>query len=279
MCELLAISTAEPVHLSLSLERFSRHGGLEGPHGDGWGFAWYEGPDAQLIREASACAHSETAHWLKDRHRPSSLFLAHIRHATQGELALRNTQPFQREAAGRMHLFAHNGDLDGAVHNAKRFPTGHYSPIGETDSERAFCVLMNRINTVWQDGPPDPEVRLAVVADFAARMRQLGPANFLYSDGELLFAHSHQRRQADGTISAPGLYLLECDESGHNRHNGIEMEQRQGNPGVMLASVPLDDRPWQPLPEGEVLMFRDGVLLDRCPRLALWSETRELLSD
>lgn len=277
MCELLAISTAEPVHLSLSLERFARHGGLEGPHGDGWGFAWYEGADVQLIREAAACAHSETAHWLRERHRPSSLFVGHIRHATQGELALRNTQPFQRETAGRMHLFAHNGDLNQFIHNPKRFPTGSYRPVGETDSERAFCVLMSRISAVWQDGRPDPEVRLAVVADFAARMRQLGTANFLYSDGELLFAHSDRRRQADGTVSAPGLHLLECDESGSGHIDGIEIELLRNNPGVMLASVPLDGRNWQPLPEGEVMMFRDGVLLDQCPRLSLWSEAREQL--
>lgn len=279
MCELLAISTAEPVYLSLSLARFARHGGLEGPHGDGWGFGWYEDRDVQLIREAAACAHSETAQWLNAGHRPSSVFIGHIRHATQGELALRNTQPFQREAAGRMHLFAHNGDLNQFIHNPKRFPTGHFLPIGETDSERAFCVLMNRISAVWQDGRPDPDVRLAVVADFAARMRALGPANFLYSDGELLFVHSDRRRQADGTIAAPGLYLLQCAESGTQHIDGIEIEGGSNNPGVMLASVPLDDRHWVPLPEGEVMMFCDGILVDQCPRLTLWSEARELLSD
>lgn len=277
MCELLGISTARPVHLALSLARFSRHGGPQGLHGDGWGLAWYEQGDVQLIREPAACADSATAHWLTERHRPSTLFIGHIRHATQGEVALRNTQPFLRESGGVAHLFAHNGDLDGRIHHASRFPTGHFSPLGETDSERAFCVLMARMAAVWQEGRPDPDVRLALVADFAARLRQLGPANFLYADGELLFAHSDRRRQADGDIAPPGLYWLQCPSSDSRGIDGMELEHCAQVATVMLASVPLDDRPWQPLPEGEVLMFRDGKLLDRCPRLTLWHEARAAL--
>lgn len=277
MCELLAISTAQPVRLSLSLARFARHGGLEGLHGDGWGLAWYEQGDAQLIREAAACARSETAHWLTGRHRPSMLFLGHIRHATQGDVALRNTQPFQREAGGATHLFAHNGDLNGFIHNPKRFATGHFNPVGETDSERAFCVLMARMAAVWQDGRPDQDVRLALVADFAARMRQLGPANFLYSDGELLFAHSDRRRQSNGETTSPGLHMLEVEASDSGDIDGIDMEHYSGVPTVLLASVPLDDRQWEALPEGEVLMFSHGQLLERCPRLILWHEAVESL--
>ncbi|MBV0932248.1 class II glutamine amidotransferase [Marinobacterium weihaiense] len=277
MCELLAITTAQPLHLSLSLARFARHGGEEGPHGDGWGLAWYEQGDAQLIREAAACAHSETAHWLTERHRPSTLFVGHIRHATQGEVALRNTQPFQREAGGVTHVFAHNGNLNSFIHNPKRFATGHYRPVGETDSERAFCVLMARMAAVWQEGRPAEDVRLAIVADFAARLRQLGTANFLYTDGELLFAHSHRRRQNNGETRTPGLYLLQCDGSDTAGIEGLELEARPHQPTAMLASVPLDERDWQPLPEGEVLMFKDGVLLESCPRLVLWHETAQEL--
>ena len=279
MCELLAISTAQPVHLSLSLERFARHGGAEGPHGDGWGLAWYEQGDCQLIREAAACAHSETAHWLTDRHRPSTLFLGHIRHATQGEVALRNTQPFLREAGGVPHSFAHNGDLNRFIFNPKRFPRGSFAPVGETDSEHAFCVLMARMAAVWQDGRPDADVRLAVVADFAARLRQLGPANFIYSDGELLFAHSDRRRQPDGELSSPGLYWLQQSICETGPIEGLDLESQEDMQTAMLASVPLDDRDWEPLPEGEVLMFRQGQLIERYPRLVLWQEASQLLDD
>jgi predicted glutamine amidotransferase len=57
MCELFATFSRVPSTVSLSLEEFSRHGGLRGPHKDGWGLAWYEAghtptscPVQQLVR-------------------------------------------------------------------------------------------------------------------------------------------------------------------------------------------------------------------------------------
>jgi predicted glutamine amidotransferase len=39
MCELFAMSSRHPTDARASLEAFARHGGLEGPHKDGWGLA------------------------------------------------------------------------------------------------------------------------------------------------------------------------------------------------------------------------------------------------
>jgi hypothetical protein len=53
-------------------------------------------------------------------------------------------------------------------------------PIGSTDSEVAFCILMDRLSALWStDAPPSAAARLTVVADLAAEMRDFGPANFL----------------------------------------------------------------------------------------------------
>jgi predicted glutamine amidotransferase len=40
MCELFAMSSRHPTDVRASLEAFARHGGLEGPHKDGWGLAY-----------------------------------------------------------------------------------------------------------------------------------------------------------------------------------------------------------------------------------------------
>jgi len=114
MCELFAMSAAQPADVHLSLEEFSRHGGLAGPHKDGWGIAWYEGADVRLVKEPTAASDSACLEFIQDRPFRSTLVLSHIRKATQGALTLANTQPFARELGGRMHVFAHNGDLDGA---------------------------------------------------------------------------------------------------------------------------------------------------------------------
>ena len=60
MCELFAMSARYPSTVQLSLEEFSRHGGLSGPHKDGWGIGWYEEGDIRLVKErdpavSSAC--------------------------------------------------------------------------------------------------------------------------------------------------------------------------------------------------------------------------------
>ena len=58
MCELLGMSAHHPASITLSLNEFARHGGETGPHVDGWGVAFYEGPDANLIRESTSAADS-----------------------------------------------------------------------------------------------------------------------------------------------------------------------------------------------------------------------------
>lgn len=50
---------------------------------------------------------------------------------------------------------------------------------------------------------------MAIVTRFAADMRALGPANFLYADSDVLFAHGHRRIQAGGEIAPPGLWHLQ----------------------------------------------------------------------
>jgi len=56
--------------------------------------------------------------------------------------------------------------------------------------------------------PPAIDARQQVVAAFAPELHELGPANFLYTDGDALFAHGHKRTQEDGSVRPPGLHVL-----------------------------------------------------------------------
>jgi glutamine amidotransferase len=243
-----------------SLEEFSRHGGLAGPHKDGWGVAWYEGGDVRLVREPAAASDSACLAFLQDRPFRSTLVLAHIRKATQGAQSLANTQPFARELGGRMHVFAHNGDLDGA-RLRRAHALGGFRPVGDTDSEYAFCALLARAAPLWREGVPPLAARLARVAEFAAGLRALGPANFLYADGDALFVHGHRRTHADG-VHPPGLHVLcrTCaGESGPFVADGLRIQSQQV---ALAASVPLTaGEPWRALAEGETLALRDGRII------------------
>ena len=161
-----------------------------------------------------------------------------------------------------MHLFAHNGWLPG-INDSPLFKLKRFHPVGETDSEVAFCALLDRLSGIWI-GPgeiPSQEERIAILLSFAAELRALGPANFLYSDGQILVGHGHRRKQATGSkIEPPGLVYL-------HRHCGRRSEVLMAN-GVtvegadqtmtLLASVPLTDEPWQPMGEGELVAVCNG---------------------
>ena len=267
MCELLGMSSNLPATVNLSLMKLAEHGGFSGPHRDGWGVAYYEGPDVRLIKEAEAAASSDWVHFVRDHRLQSPLVIAHVRRATMGERAYRNTQPFARELAGRMHLFAHNGWLPG-IFESPRFRPTRFHPVGETDSERAFCTLLDRLADLWR-GPgaiPSFDTRLAIVSLFAAEMRSLGPANFLYSDGDVLFAHGDRRKQAETSMVAPpGLVSLQrrCRQGGRVfEASGLAIDGADQTI-VLLASVPLTDESWQPFGEGEVIAVCKGEIAAR----------------
>ncbi|MEN8175380.1 MAG: class II glutamine amidotransferase [Pseudomonadota bacterium] len=265
MCELFAMSSRIPTSVSFSLERLARRGGAEGLHRDGWGVAFYEGRDAFLLREPLAASESELVRYIEHHGPPSELVISHIREATFGERALRNTQPFVRELGGHTHVFAHNGDLSG-IERQEDFIPERFRPVGDTDSELAFCSLLDRLAALWEgarDRLPPLEDRLEMVNDFAAALRPMGPANFLYADGDTLFVHAHMRTQADGRKAPPGLHVLEraCRESpAQLAGSGVSLTTVHQSL-LLVASVPLTDESWRPMTEGEVLAISAGRLV------------------
>ena len=264
MCQLLGMNCNVPTDICFSFEGFTARGGETDVHKDGWGIGWYEDGDVRLVKEPAAASDSACLAFIQDHPFRSRLVLSHIRKATQGALSLANTQPFARELGGRMHVFAHNGDLDG-TRLRDAYALGAYRPVGDTDSEYAFCALLARLAPLWRDGGAPPlDARLARVAEFAAGLRALGPANFLYADGDALFAHGHKRMHAGG-IRPPGLHVLcrTCaGESGAFDAEGLSIASAGGPQEVALAaSVPLTGEGWRPLGEGETLALRGGRIV------------------
>ncbi|MDA8051141.1 MAG: class II glutamine amidotransferase [Rhodospirillales bacterium] len=265
MCELFAMSSRQPGRVCFAFSEFVRHGAPSSANPDGWGAAYYDGVDAHLLREPVPATTSAFARVLEHHRFPSPMVLAHVRHASRGPVTLANTQPFARPLGGRLHVFAHNGDLPD-IETALPLAPGCFQPIGQTDSEHAFAVLLTALAPLWASpgGIPTPAARLAVLAVFAARLRAIGVANFLYSDGDLLFGHAHRRRHPDG-IHPPGLHLLLRGEGA--RHHpliggvSLETESAIAHPLALLASVPLTGESWRPLPEGGLVALAHGRLI------------------
>jgi glutamine amidotransferase len=265
MCELFAMSARLPTHVHLSLDELARHGGGTGPHRDGWGVAFMQQGDALVVREPSAAHDSACLRFLRQQELSSPTVVAHIRKATQGPRLLRNSQPFTRELGGVVHVFAHNGMLTG-IEADPRFPTRRFRAVGDTDSEHAFCALLERMASLWSAGLPDLDARVRTLTAFAAEVRTLGPANFIYTDGDAVFAHGHRRRNEAGEMAPPGLHVLcrSCHPGAEDLNiDGVSIAHDDQQHVALLASVPLSAERWEPLREGELIVLREGRIVRR----------------
>ena len=113
--------------------------------------------------------------------------IAHIRKATQGQVALENCHPFARRWMGQTWVFAHNGNLDGVI------PRGdHFQPFGSTDSEAAFCWILEQLEREAVD-PEDPLQISARLHAYGAELARMGTFNALISNGQWLFATATTR--------------------------------------------------------------------------------------
>ncbi|RUR28345.1 class II glutamine amidotransferase [Vreelandella andesensis] len=265
MCELLAMSCRHPARLTSSLTALAAHAGGESRNRDGWGLAFYQGYDVALYRDTTPANTCPLVPWLEANGPATTLSLGYIRHATQGILTLANTGPFLRELNGRMHVFTHNGNLK-PLATSSPGTSGLFQPVGESDSELAFCLLLDQIRKLAhaRGALPTLQARLDTVAEVALALRVLGPASFLYADGDVLFAHADRRRQPlTGQVTAPALYRLDCPAGKEALlvRDSESAEMITAQRVILLASVPLTQEVWAPLQEGEVLAIREGEVV------------------
>lgn len=158
MCELLALSSVRATRLNFSLQTSAAHSGDTSTTRVGWGVAFYQSNDVALFWEPAAAHYSPLVQFLQTQGPSTTLAISHIRHAARGALDLSNTQPFVRELGGHIHVFAHNGNLPG-VDSAANMAFNRYRPVGTTDSEHAFCALLERLCGLWKSPSEPPTVR------------------------------------------------------------------------------------------------------------------------
>ena len=184
MCELLGMECNVPTDIVFSFSGLALRGGHKGPHADGWGLALYEGKAARTFLEPHAASSSPLASYVKNNPIKTLLAIAHVRKKTRGRVALENTHPFVRELWGRHFVFAHNGTIKGV----QKFELGRFQPIGDTDSEIAFCALLHKLEKKFSDYPKSPKRLWSAVAKAGAELGAKGTFNFLLGDGTHLFA-------------------------------------------------------------------------------------------
>ncbi len=252
MCQLLGMNCNVPTDICFSFTGFRARGGRTDHHRDGWGIAFFEGRGVRVFLDPAPSAHSPVAELVKHYPIRSLNVIAHIRKATQGEVRLENTHPFQRELWGRYWIFAHNGNLSGFAPPL----SGRFLPVGSTDSERAFCHILDTLAARFPQGRPDATALHAALRALACEIGSLGEFNFLLSDGDWLFAHCSSRltyiiRQAPFPVAHLADEDLALD---FNR-----VTQPDDRVAVIATTALTDNEDWIAIPPGNLLAFNAGM--------------------
>ena len=240
-----------PTDILFSFEGFCARGGRTDHHSDGWGIAFFEGNGCRLFIDSKASADSPVAELVRNYPIHSLNVIAHIRKATVGEVSLVNTHPFIRELWGHYWIFAHNGDLTEKLPALK----GHFRPVGTTDSEYAFCLIMESLQQRFGHNEPAEADLIAALADITTTLAARGTFNYLLSNGKYLFAHCsgdlcYVVRRAPFSTA----HLIDEDIT-------IDFDQvtTPDDRVAVIATTPLtDNENWIIMTPGEFLVFKDG---------------------
>jgi len=181
MCQLLGMNANTPTDVMFSFTGFATRAQ---EHKDGFGIAFFEDKGVRLFVDSQSARESPVAGMVRAYPIRSRNIVAHIRKATQGRVALENTHPFVRELWGRYWVFAHNGNLE---HYAPRLH-GAFRPVGDTDSERAFCWLMQELAKAHASVPNVEELS-ATLAELLPVVAAHGSFNAMLCNGQALWAH------------------------------------------------------------------------------------------
>jgi predicted glutamine amidotransferase len=267
MCELMGMCFEKTVGAEVSIREFALR---DFENADGWGLAWYHEGSLTLVKEPLSWRKSKYARFLVSYERlESHIFIGHVRHATVGGPPKHaDTHPFSRELSGRHYCFAHNGTVSKAFES---FQVQRYHPIGDTDSEYIFCLLLDRIadRGAHLDSGDDWNWFHAQLA----MLNELGKLNCLMSDGKRLFCY-HDVNGFKG-LHMHGAGLDEHEER-HLDDPGVslDIESDDATNGVVVATRPLNESPWHAFRKGELVVIESGKLIFSSSRSRIAQQPR-----
>ncbi|WP_428603107.1 class II glutamine amidotransferase [Sedimenticola sp.] len=254
MCQLLGMNCNVPTDICFSFEGFARRGGETDEHKDGWGIAFFEGKGCRTFMDVQPSADSVVSDLVKHYPIHSMNVIAHIRKASVGAVRLENTHPFKRELWGEYWVFAHNGDL----FDYEPVLNGCFQPVGTTDSERAFCALLQHLRERFAERP-SIEALCEAIRDKAGQIAQLGTFNFLLSNGEILIAH----------CSTDLHYLIRQHpfDKAELKDLDVSVDFKQVTTPqdrvAVIATEPLTaNETWTRIEPGQCMIFRNGAVVE-----------------
>jgi glutamine amidotransferase len=219
---------------------------------DGTGLGHFRADGRPVVEKEAVAAYEDSRFAGEAAHVESATFVAHVRHASTGGIAVRNSHPFTMD--GR--IFAHNGAiaelerLEGELGDAIRLVKG------DTDSERIFALITTRIAAAGGD----VAAGLAGAVGWIARHLPVYALNVVLATPTDLWALRYPEthdlfvldRSAGGVHGGRPLHMT-------SPRLGIHSDHLAGRPAVVVASERLDEHPgWRLLRSGELLHAGPG---------------------
>lgn len=224
-----------------------------------WGFGWYPHDDAAAVvlkdpTDVTGTLLGESLHgWERFR---SSIFLCYYRRVAKNPKQ-QDTPPFVRTHAGRVVLFLHNGDLSHTIRDQRRpAENSAFEPIGRTDSEFAFCRIMNLIRDFGARRiagvPRETFHRWLLDID------SFGGFNVILTDGTDLIVY----RDSHASANIYFTRIVPPHQTRFFANNFISAdfndELNAGRSMLMVSTQPMAGEQWLLLEPGHMLVIRRG---------------------
>ena len=227
MCEIFGLSAKKPVSINAWLTELYSH---SAKFPNGWGLAVLDGNEVNIEKEPVQAIAST---YLKNRLSEPIMTrtaIAHIRHAVPESMQYCNCHPFTgKDESGRRWTMAHNG----AIFEFE--PLEPYKELqqGITDTERILMYLVDCMDQAEAKAGRklDSEERFYMLDEMFCSMSEGNRLNMLIFDGEYLYAHTNKRD---------------------------DLFYRQTDDFTVIATKPLDDQVWLPVPFTRLIVFKDG---------------------
>ena len=270
MCELMGMSFAKAVVANVSIQAFSMRS--EG-NADGWGLAWYPDRSLAIVKQPVrwSLQHNQFL-----EHYPgllSSVYVAHVRQKTTGSSPTHaDTHPFARELNGREYCFAHNGTLAGDFWQR---PLGRFRPVGHTDSEFVFCLLLAELENFshlakdveqahaegcFQHAKFNAEQEWKWLHQYLLRLNDYGRLNCILTDGDHMLVYHDKNGWKNLTYRSVFLHEDTMQHFG-DATVAVNLQAQPVNHGVIVATNPLSVEGWEQLLPGEIKVLHQGSIV------------------
>ena len=256
MCQLLGMNCATPTDITFSFRGFSQRAGITSDHSDGFGIAFFEDKACRLFVDNQSAVESPIAEFVRNYPIKSRTVIAHIRKATQGKITLENSHPFSRELWGRQWIFAHNGDL----HQFHPSLSARFTPVGNTDSEWAFCYLLDQLVERFGYIEPDLEQIFNTLAEISPQIAEYGTLNFCLSNGQALFSFNTTKLHwLVREYPFQPAQLIDIDVE----VDFSEVTTPEDRVAVITTEPLTHNEHWHSFLPGELILFKDGKPVQR----------------